>query len=178
MNSSKLVIGIGAAAFLALMATSVAQVLGTQEDPALAAYRSGRYDEAVKALQQKIGSGQDVPHDHRHLFRALFEVGRYMEAEKVARGFINEHPESSDLHNSLGEVLWTRGHLDEAETAFQEASNRRADDWLTAELNLGIAAFERGRRTEAMQRFDRFIDFYNNGEATTSGDLTAVGIAC
>ena len=72
MNSSKLVIGIGAAAFLALMTTSVAQVLGTQEDPALAAYRSGRYDEAVKAFQQKIGSGQDVPHDHRHLFCLLY----------------------------------------------------------------------------------------------------------
>tara|TARA_B100002003_G_scaffold251953_1_gene299343 strand:- start:6813 stop:9479 length:2667 start_codon:yes stop_codon:yes gene_type:complete len=178
VSPSRRAVCIGAAAVLTLAATSVPLVFGIQEDAALAAYRSGRYDEAIKALQEKIGSNQDVPHDHRHLFRALFEVGRYMEAEQVARGFIEEYPESPDLHNSLGEVLWTKGHLDEAETAFQEASNRRAGDWLTAELNLGIAAFDRGRRTEAMQRFDRFIDFYNNGEATTSSDLTAVGIAC
>ena len=29
-----------------------------------------------------------------------------------------------------------------------------------------------------MQRFDRFIDVYNRGEATTAADLTAVAIAC
>ena len=137
------------------MATSVALGLGNQDDSALAAYRSGRYEEAIKAFQHKIESGQDIPHDHRHLFRALFEVGRYMEAEAVARGFIAKHPASSDLHNSLGEVLWAKGHLDEAEIAFKEASSGRSNDWLTAELNLGIAAFERGRRTEAMQRLQQ-----------------------
>ncbi|MEC7900395.1 MAG: tetratricopeptide repeat protein [Acidobacteriota bacterium] len=178
MNPTRIAVYIGTSAVLGIIGISVALGLGNQDDSALTAYRSGRYAEAIGAFQQKIRSGQDIPHDHLHLFRALFEVGRYMEAEEVARGFIAKHPASSNLHNSLGEVLWKKGHLDEAEIAFKEASSGRADDWLTAELNLGIAAFERGRRTEAMQRFDRFIDFYNNGEATTSRDLTAVGIAC
>ena len=166
------------AVVLALMAPWVAPVVATQEDPALTAYQSGRYEEAINAFQQRIQSGQDTPHDHKHLFRTLFEVGRYEDAENIARAFIKDHPLSAALHNSLGEVLWTTGRLDEAETVFHEARNRLADDWLTAELNLGISAFERGHRAEAMQRFDRFIDFYNDGLATTSGDLTAVGIAC
>ena len=102
MSPSRRAVCIGTVAVLTLAATSVPLVFGIQEDAALAAYRSGRYDEAIKALQEKIGSNQDFPHDHRHLFRALFEVGRYMEAEQVARGFIEEYPESPDLHNSLG----------------------------------------------------------------------------
>ena len=93
-------------------------------------------------------------------------------------GDSSQNTRRHQIYITACEVLWAKGHLDEAEIAFKEASSGRSNDWLTAELNLGIAAFERGRRTEAMQRFDRFIDFYNNGEATTSGDLTAVGIAC
>ncbi len=167
-----------AALVLALVALWVAPIAATQEDAALTAYRSGRYEEAINAFRQRIRSGQDTPDDHRHLFRALFEVGRYEEAENSARAFIADHPMSPALHNSLGEVLWATGRLDEAEAAFHQAVNRRAGDRPTAELNLGITAFDRGRRSEAMQRFDRFIDFYNDGEATRAADLTAVGIAC
>ena len=175
---------------LALTALWVAPIAATQEaaatqedtaareDAALTAYRSGRYEEAINAFRQRIRSGQDTPDDHRHLSRALFEVGRYQEAADSARTFIADHPLSPALYNSLGEALWATGRLDEAEAAFQEAVERRAGNRLTAELNLGIAAFDRGRRNEAMQRFDRFIDIYNDGEATTSAELTAVGIAC
>jgi len=158
--------------------TAARQQASAPEDAALTAYRSGRYEEAINAFRQRIRSGQDTPDDHRHLSRTLFEVGRYEEAEDSARVFIADHPMSPALYNSLGEALWATGRMDEAEAAFHEAVDRGASDQLTAELNLGIAAFDRGRRDEAMRRFDRFIDIYNNGEATTSADLTAVGIAC
>ena len=171
----------GAAAIgLLLTSASVTPIAAAQEpeDTALTAYRSGRYEEAINAFRQRIRGGEDTPGDHRQLFTALLEVGRYDEAEDAARTFIADHPTSAEMHNSLGQVLWATGRLDEAEAAFLEAINRGAVDRLTAELNLGIAAFDRGRRDEAMQRFDRFIDFYNDGEATTSEDLIAVGIAC
>jgi len=147
-------------------------------DAALTAFRSGRYEEAINAWRQRIRSGNDEPADHRNLVRALAEVGRYEQAEDAARAFIADNPISPELHNVLGEVLWATGHLDEAEAAYRHAIDGRATDRLTAEVNLAIAAFDRGRRDEAMQRFDRFIDYYNNGQATTSAQLTAVGIAC
>jgi tetratricopeptide (TPR) repeat protein len=148
------------------------------EDAALTAFRSGRYEEAINAWRQRIRTGSEDPADHRNLVRALAEVGRYEQAEEVARTFIADHPISPELHNSLGEVLWATGRLDDAEAAYREAIAGRASDRLTAEVNLAIAAFDRGRRDEAMQRFDRFIDYYNNGTATTAEQLTAVGIAC
>ena len=89
MNPTSLAVCIGTSAVLGVMGSSVALGLGNQDNSALTAYRSGHYEEAIGAFQQKIRSGQDIPHDHLHLFRALFEVGRYMEAEEVARGFLS-----------------------------------------------------------------------------------------
>jgi cellulose synthase operon protein C len=46
-------------------------------------------------------------------------------------------------------------------------------------VNLAVLAYDRGRREEAMRRFDRFIDVYNSRRGRlTAEELTAVGIAC
>ncbi len=148
------------------------------EDPAVIAFRSGRYEEAINAFRTRIRGGDASAADHRGLIRVLREVGRYDPAEEAARSFIANNASSAELHNSLGEVLWETGRLDEAETMFRQAVAGRATDRLTAQLNLAVAAFDRGRREEAMRGFDRFIDVYNQGQATTAADLTAVGIAC
>jgi tetratricopeptide (TPR) repeat protein len=148
------------------------------EGGALAAYREGRYEEAINTLRQRIRVAQAAAEDHRLLTDILHEVGRYDEAEAVARAYIEAHPDSVELHNSLGEALWATGSLDEAEAAFRRAAEGGAADRLTAELNLAIAAYYRGRRPEAMQRFDRFIDVYNAGAARSADDLIAVGVAC
>lgn len=169
---------VATAAMLAGSALLPAALAQSNEDPALVAYRSGRYEEAINAFRQRLRAGEASLSDHRALVRTLQELGRYDQAEAVARDFISGNPASSELHNSLGEVLWATGRLDDAEAAFRRSLDGRASDRLTAELNLGIAAFDRGRRDEAMRRFDRFIDIYNSGAATTAADLTAVAIAC
>ncbi len=166
------------AAVLTGSAFAPAALAQSSEDAALVAYRSGRYEEAINAFRQRLRSGDASVDDRRALVRTLHEIGRYDGAEEVARIFIADNPSSPELYNSLGEVLWATGSLDDAEAAFRSSIDGRAADRLTAELNLAIAAFDRGRRDDAMQRFDRFIDVYNNGEATTSADLTAVAIAC
>ena len=147
-------------------------------DKAINAFRTGRYDEAIDVFQDRVRQPQAGSDDFRYFVRALAEVGRYVAAEDVAEEYIRTRPDSAELHNSLGEILWKTGRLDGAEEAFAEAVNGNAADALTAELNLAIAAFDRGRLDEAMQRFDRFIDVYNKGEAETAEDLLAVGIAC
>jgi len=171
---------LAVATVVALATLTPAPVVAAQqeEDPALLALRSGRYEEAINAWRQRIRMGNAVADDYRLLTGALNEVGRYDEAEESARTFIADNPTSPEVHNALGEALWATGRMDEAEQAFQAAIDGRASDRLTAEINLAVAAFDRGRREEAMQRFDRFIDYYNNGMATTSAELAAVGIAC
>ena len=151
---------------------------GQAEDAALLAYREGRYEEAINTLRQRIRVAEAAAEEHRLLTDVLHEVGRYEQAEAVARAYIEAHPGSVELHNSLGEALWATGSMDDAEAAFRRAAEGGAADRLTAELNLAIAAYDRGRRSEAMQRFDRFIDVYNAGAARTADDLIAVGVAC
>ncbi|SVC30564.1 uncharacterized protein METZ01_LOCUS283418, partial [marine metagenome] len=70
------------------------------------------------------------------------------------------------------------GRLDEAEAAFSEAA-QTGDIWsLTARVNLAELMFDRGRIDEAMQRFDEFIDLYNQANGRLGPqDLVAVARA-
>lgn len=178
LRTSRLTALLVSAALLAATGAPAAARAQEAEDSALTALRSGRYEEAINAWRQRIRAGAGAAETYRHLAAALIEVGRYEQAEQAAREFIADNPDSVELHNRLGEALRKTGRLDEAEAAFQRAIDGDAEDRLTAEVNLAVAAFDRGRREEAMARFDRFIDYYNGGVATTSAELTAVGIAC
>jgi tetratricopeptide (TPR) repeat protein len=141
-----------------------------------AAFRAGRYEEAISILEKHLGSGD--PRAVRGLARALAEVGRYGEAEQKLRSFGEAHPQSAESWNLLGEMLRHQGKLNEAEDAFQKAIAGGASDSLTAELNLAVLVFERGQYDEAMRRFDRFIDVYNQSRQLSSETLTAVASAC
>ena len=61
----------------ALLPAALAQ---SSEDPALVAYRSGRYEEAINAFRQRLRAGAASLDDHRALARTLHELGRYDEA--------------------------------------------------------------------------------------------------
>ncbi len=143
---------------------------------ARAALRTGRYDDAIAQLT-RLARGNDSPEASRWLVRALVEVGRYRPAEEAARRFTAANPRSAALFNALGEVLVARGKVEEAEAAFARAIAEQASDSLKAELNLAMLRYERGEREEAMQTFDRFVDFYNNAQRLSSEELAAVASA-
>jgi len=152
--------------------------LGAQDlDDAWVALRTGRYDEAIAAFQslgRRDGAAAAAARGHAV---ALRQVGRYDEAERVARRFIESNPGSSHLWNTLGEILYRRGQWDEAERAFRSAAQGGADDALVARLNLAVLRYRRGERQEALRAFDEFIDVYNRGAASTSAELAAVATA-
>ncbi len=155
-----------------------AAVQPLQGDPAIAALRTGQYEEAISIYRQRARGNSATPEDHRGLVRALLSVGRYHEAEEAARFFVEANPDSPDLWNTLGETLYLKGDLEGAEDAYRAAINGGARDLLSAELNLAVLLFRRGEIDTAMGRFGRFIDAYNEGIARSSEDLTAVAIAC
>jgi tetratricopeptide (TPR) repeat protein len=141
--------------------------------------RTGKYDEAIAAFTSAANASDSSARARRGLLRALVEVGRYDDATSAAQRFVAANPQSAELWNSLGEIHYARGRLALADSAWTRAVGGHASDSLTAQLNLAILHHRRGDRTEALRRFDRFIDIYNErGRRLGASELIAVGIAC
>lgn len=139
------------------------------------AFRTGRYEEAV-AGYRALARGSGGTEVWRGLVEVLSTVGRYDDAEAAARdGLTRGH--DPELLVPLAEVLTLRGERDEAEEVLRAAIEAGARDRLTAELRLALLLQRRGLRDEARRRFDRFIDYYNEGRARTADDLLAVARA-
>jgi tetratricopeptide (TPR) repeat protein len=108
------------------------------------------------------------------LVKALLALGRYAEAESLAR----EAPNAVSVANTLGEVLVVRGQTTQAEAAFRQAVEGGSADRLTAEVNLAELLFHQGHLDDAMSRFDAFIDIYNQADGRLRAeDLVAVARA-
>jgi tetratricopeptide (TPR) repeat protein len=155
----------------AVFASSVsAQVPGQ----ALAAERTGDYEEAIDTYRAAIRAEPAAVQARVGLMESLVATGAYAEAIEIGRAA----PDPAAVANATGEALLRVGRLDEAEAAF-ETARRGGGPWaLTAEVNLAELLFNRGRIGEAMQRFDRFIDIYNGADGQMSArDLVAVGRA-
>ena len=159
----------------ALLAGPLAAPLAAQDPSAArAALRSGEYDDAIREYRGALRSDAGLVDARIGLMQALLATGAYEEAVTVGR----EAPVPGAAANATGEALLRLGRLDEAETAFTEAT-RVGGPWaLTAEANLAELLFVRGQVDEAMSRFDRFIDVYNNANGGMNArDLVAVGRA-
>ncbi len=138
------------------------------------AARTGDYDGAIEAYERALKAEPTSTGARRGLVNVLATVGRYTEARSVAEAA----KDSVALANTLGEVHLARGENVEAEAAFRLAISGGAPDRLTAEVNLAGLLLRTGRVEEAMARFDRFIDIYNNANGRLSArDLVAVGRA-
>ena len=161
-------------------ALSVGPVEANTLEDGLVALRKGDYSQAIKLLTRHLESKEGDVLARRALVQALRDTGRYDDAEEAIGRFARAFPDSMELSNSLGELLYETGNLPAAQQAFERATKGKASDALTAALNLAVLDYRRGKRAEAMHGFDRFIDVYNLGGKVqlSSSDLTAVGNAC
>src|SRR5688572_27313556 len=144
----------------------------TRLGQARAQLRRGAYDSAATAFAELATSRDSTiaMSARRHYVRALFERGRYDDAEVLARRY-----GGAELLVPLGDLLRTRGRLAQSESLYVLAAQRSKDS-LTATLRLGELRFDRGDRTGAARIFGRFIDIYNS-RRLTSGELLAVARA-
>ena len=165
---------------LGLWAPAGAQAL----DEALGQLRSGVYESAIPALLELAAPGGMAPSEltaESHLVAyvgylgALAEVGRYDEALEAGA----QAPEalSVELANSIGEVLFAVGRVDEAREHFERAWEGGARDRHTARLNQAILEWTYADRDVALTEFDSFIDLYNDAAALSSAELTAIATA-
>ena len=148
----------------------------TKLTQARAMLRRGAYDSAATAFAELANSRDSTVAvlARRQHVRALFERGRYDDAEAQARKY-----GGADLFVPLGDILRIRGRMAQAESVYVLAGAQHAKDSLTATLRVGEIRFERGDRAAATRIFNRFIDIYNSrGNRLTSGELLAVARAC
>lgn len=156
---------------LMILALALPQLACAQDDvipdDVRSSFLAGRYAEAIELGRRVL---QATPNDRDTqilLVESLASIGHYDEALAAAEGL--------PVHR--GRILLELGRRDEARAEFERAMQTGDPDSLTAELNLAILQFDSGQREEAMRRFDRFIDVYNQSDNLSPADLTAVGTA-
>ncbi len=148
--------------------------LGAQPPAAQSALIRGDYDRAVSLYERAVAQ-DPTPATVRGLARALSEVGRYAEAERVVEAHATRF--APHLWNTLGELRLQRGKLREAESAFNQALTEGATDSVMARFQRAALFYRRGALTRAMAEFDTFFDVYNRGRNLTSPERMAVALA-
>ena len=166
--------GVLACALLVPVGRASAQSIDEGRD----SLRSGSYDVAARLLSRVPATSDEWPEAQQLAVRALRNVGKYQEAEDAARRATTS-AKGKELWNTLGEVLYERGKISDAESAFKRAVSEHASDSLTAAVNLAVLHYSRGQVDDAMKEFDRFIDLYNsNSSRLTPAEIRAVAVAC
>jgi tetratricopeptide (TPR) repeat protein len=143
---------------------------------AIVAARSGRYDESLAAFEAWARENPDEPRGNRDWVKTLLELGRYAEAERVARRLVDAG--APELLNVLGESLAAVGKLDAADAAFSRAIAAAVPDALVARANRGLLRERRGDRSGADTDYKALIAAYNARDGLTAEELVAVGEAC
>ncbi len=161
-----------------------ARAEGQTLEEALGWLRSGAYDSAIAALRDLASPGEEASprigaETRRTAYvsylKVLAEVGRHGDA--LLAGERAPQALALDLANSIGEVLYHTGRIDEARAHFDRSWEGRAPDRHTARLNRAILEWTYGDREKALSEFDSFIDLYSRAPTLSSKELTAVGTA-
>jgi len=141
---------------------------------ARSALRAGEYQDAIEAFEDVLRDQPGADQARIGLMDALLATGAYEEAVRVGQA----GPQPRAVAHRTGEALELLGRLDEAEQAYGEGASSGGPWALTSEVALAELRFARGQIDDAMERFDRFIDVYNQADGSLgSRDLTAVGRA-
>ncbi len=162
----------------ALVALGSRMVAAQAVDDGRDSLRAGHYQAGISILLKVPASDSQWVDVQRDLVRAYTTVGKYDEAELLARR-VTAGKGGDRLWNTLGEVLAIRGRRAAAESAFTKSIASHAPDSLSAQLNLAVLHYDSGDHDRAMKEFDRFIDVYNGsaGADLNSEELADVAIA-
>ncbi len=167
---------IGCALFVLAIVLSPDLLYAQLEGPRADLLR-GNYEDAVNGFRRAIRTDESSVEAVRGMVAALGEVGRYEEAEEVAREFASENPGSVELSNSLGEMLVMQGRYPQAMEEFERALSGAASDSAVTVLNLAELRYLRGEHEQAMEMFDWFVVFYNRNRTLNSREVASVGTA-
>ena len=106
---------------------------------AVALYRTGQFDKAVAKYQSLIAANPTLGDAYAGLARCLLKQQKISEAFAAASKGVSEAPDSPATHSALGEVLFRKGAMHEANVEWVTAANSPKSD---ARAFLGIARIE------------------------------------
>ncbi len=141
------------------------------------ALQRGDYEDAAAGYHELAQAGRDLARAARGWARALAATGEYEAALDALSEAEAAGAPAVELARWRGVLSRRLGRTEEAEELLEAAIDRGATDAPLARLELGELLWNTGRREEAFELFDWFIDFYNAGSARTADELAAVGRA-
>jgi tetratricopeptide (TPR) repeat protein len=148
--------------------------------PGVAELKKGDYDNAIKLLSARLGTGGADVAAEENLLRAYLETGRYLEAETSARKFLLKTPVAASVRYQLAEVFASTGRYPEAIAEFEragtEASNSPADK-LSSDLRRAEILELTGQEDGARTIFESLVAYYKEKQPQTAPELTAVARA-
>jgi len=106
---------------------------------ALKLYRTGRFDDAIAKYQSVLQQDPKSGEAYAGWSRCLLKQQKIAEAFEVANKGVSAGPDSAAAHSALGDVLFRKGELHEADVEWVKAANAAKPD---ARAFLGIAHLE------------------------------------
>ncbi|MDX1948749.1 MAG: tetratricopeptide repeat protein [Pirellulaceae bacterium] len=119
----------------------------------VAAWQSGRHDEALASIRQAIALNSTVADYHSNLGLVHQSLGQWDEAIACGREAVRLRPAFAEAHLNLGHALTNRRRYAEAIASCSEAARLRPD-LPEAHNNLGNALRQAGRLSEAIASFE------------------------
>lgn len=169
---------IAALALVSSAACPQSDATTRDQDTVASALRAGKYDEALSALDRRLGANPGDMSAARTQLETLLLLGRTSDGITLGTRYAQQ-PNGAAVLTTLGRLQRARGRDAEAKATFERALASRAPDSLRARLELAILAYDAGEIAPAMAAFDRFIDIFNARARTLGADeLLSVGIAC
>ena len=106
---------------------------------ALQLYRTGQFDDAIAKYQSILQQDSKSGDAYAGLTRCLLKQQKISDALETAKKGVAEAPGSTSAHSALGDVLFRRGELHDADVEWVKAANASQPD---ARAFLGIARLE------------------------------------
>jgi tetratricopeptide (TPR) repeat protein len=138
------------------VAVSAAPELASLQQQALAAYRSGRLQDALHACRQILIQLPDRPDVLSFAGMIALELGNAAEAAELYGRAVQRRPDFVEAHYNLGNALMKLGRNEAAVDAYCRAAELKPD-LVAAHNNLGNALHALGRNQEAAEAYRRVL---------------------
>jgi Flp pilus assembly protein TadD len=119
--------------------------------------QTGRFTEALTALEGAAKLQPDNPDALNSLGVAQMQAGRFDDAIATLRGVVKLQPNSASAQDNLGVALMQAHHVDDALAAFRRAAQLQPDDPLV-HGSLGQALLQAGHPREAAVALQHAVD--------------------
>jgi Flp pilus assembly protein TadD len=118
--------------------------------------QAGRLDEALQAYSRALESGYPSPGVLERFTKLALEQGKAEWGTSLLRSVLDRWPDNADVVNSLGEMLYQVGHVEESSTVFRRAIQLN-EHLAVAWNNLGVAYLSMNRPGNAVDCFKRCL---------------------